>query len=35
MTEQQLADLGPALACFLDRFLFCCAYTQTFGHLST
>jgi len=35
MTEQQLADLGPALARFLDRFLFCCAYTQTFGHLST
>ena len=35
MTEQQLANLGPALAHFLDRFLFCCAYTQTFGHLST
>ena len=35
MTDQQLADLGPALARFLDRFLFCCAYTQTFGHLTT
>src|SRR3954447_3535764 len=35
MTEQQLADLGPALADFLDRFLFCCGYTQTFTHLGT
>src|SRR3954469_19161032 len=35
MTEQQLADLGPALADFLDRFLFCCGYTQTFAHLGT
>jgi SRSO17 transposase len=35
MTEQQLADLGPALADFLGKFLFCCAYTQTFGHLTT
>jgi SRSO17 transposase len=35
VTDQQLADLGPALARFLDRFLFCCAYTQTFGHLTT
>jgi SRSO17 transposase len=35
MTEQELDDLGPALARFLDRFLFCCAYTQTFGHLTT
>jgi SRSO17 transposase len=35
MTEQQLRDLGPALADFLDRFLFCCAYTQTCGHLRT
>lgn len=33
MTEQQLDDLGPALADFLDRFLFCCGYTQTFEHL--
>ena len=35
MTEQQLRALEPALARFLDRFLFCCAYTQTFGHLGT
>lgn len=33
MTEQQLLDLGPALADFLDQFLFCCGYTQTFEHL--
>src|SRR5206468_2528445 len=35
MTEQPLDDLGPALANFLNRFLFCCAYTQTFDHLGT
>jgi SRSO17 transposase len=35
MTEQQLYALKPALAAFLDRFLFCCAYTQTFAHLGT
>lgn len=35
MTEQQLQQLGPALAGFLDRFLFCCNYTQTFAHLGT
>jgi SRSO17 transposase len=35
MTEHQLRALGPALAGYLDRFLFCCAYTQTFGHLGT
>src|SRR3954454_2276792 len=35
MTEQQLADLGPALADFLDRFLFCCGYPQTHSHLGT
>jgi SRSO17 transposase len=35
MTEQQLQALEPALAGFLQRFLFCCAYTQTFGHLGT
>jgi SRSO17 transposase len=35
MTEQQLRDLGPALVAFLDSFLFCCAYTQTHGHMST
>jgi SRSO17 transposase len=33
MTEQQLLALGPALADYLDQFLFCCGYTQTFEHL--
>jgi SRSO17 transposase len=35
MTEQQLQALAPALTRFLEPFLFCCAYTQTFGHLGT
>jgi SRSO17 transposase len=35
MTEQQILDLGPALADYLDQFLFCCDYTQTFRHLGT
>src|SRR3954465_8721215 len=35
MTEQQLRVLGPALAGYLDRYFFCCAYTQTFAHLGT
>src|SRR3954454_24205533 len=35
MTEQQLRALGPALADYLDRYLFCCGYTQTFAHLAT
>jgi SRSO17 transposase len=35
MTEAQIQTLGPALADFLDQFLFCCAYTQTFDHLRT
>src|SRR5437588_2744996 len=35
MTEQQLLALEPALAAYLDRFLFCCDYTQTFDHLGT
>src|SRR4051812_32785031 len=35
MTEQQLKALGPALAKYLDRYLFCCDYTQTFAHLGT
>jgi SRSO17 transposase len=35
MTEQQILDLGPALADYLDTFLFCCDYTQTFRHLGT
>jgi SRSO17 transposase len=33
MTEAQIEALGPALADFLDRFLFCCADTRTFDHL--
>jgi SRSO17 transposase len=35
MTDQELRALGPALADYLDRFLFCCEYTQTFAHLGT
>src|SRR3954453_3877692 len=35
MTERQLQSLGPALSDYLDRYLFCCAYTQSFAHLST
>src|SRR5947209_2447143 len=35
MTEAQLRALGPALADYLDEYLFCCRYTQTFGHLRT
>src|SRR5215471_19214101 len=35
MTESQLRGLGGALDRFLDRFLFCCSYTQTFDHLKT
>ena len=35
MTEKQIEALGPALADFLDQFLFCCDYTQTFAHLGT
>jgi SRSO17 transposase len=35
MTEQQLRALRPALARYLNPFLFCCAYTQTFAHLTT
>ena len=35
MTEQQLRALGPALERYLAPSLFCCAYTQTFGHLNT
>jgi SRSO17 transposase len=33
MTEEQIQALGPALADYLDQFLFCCGYTQTFAHL--
>jgi SRSO17 transposase len=35
MTEQQLRALEPALAAYLETFLFCCDYTQTFAHLGT
>jgi SRSO17 transposase len=35
MTEDQLRALDPALDRFLEPFLFCCAYTQTFDHLHT
>ena len=35
MTEQQLRVLGPALERYLAPYLFCCDYTQTFGHLNT
>jgi SRSO17 transposase len=35
MTEQQLQSLGPALTRYLEPFLFCCGYTQTFAHLDT
>src|SRR4051812_30379090 len=35
MTDQELRALGPALADYLDRYLFCCGYTQTFAHLGT
>jgi len=35
MTEQQIQALEPALARYLDEFLFCCGYTQTWGHLGT
>src|SRR3954463_7679276 len=35
MTEQQLRALGPALDRYLEPYLFCCDYTQTFDHLGT
>lgn len=35
MTEQQLSDLEPALATFLQRFIPCCRYSPTFAHLGT
>ena len=35
MTEEQMEALEPALADYLDQFLFCCGYTQTFHHLGT
>jgi hypothetical protein len=30
MTPEQIKQLGPAFADYLDQFLFCCDYTQTF-----
>jgi SRSO17 transposase len=35
MTEAEVRALGPALASYLDDYLFCCRYTQTFAHLGT
>jgi SRSO17 transposase len=35
VTEADLDALGPALDAFLQPYLFCCGYTQTFGHLHT
>lgn len=33
MTTAQIEALGPAFADYLDQFLFCCGYTQTFALL--
>jgi SRSO17 transposase len=33
MTAEQIEALGPAFADYLDQFLFCCGYTQTFDLL--
>ena len=35
MTEEELDGLGSALDAFLEPYLFCCGYTQTFGHMHT
>jgi SRSO17 transposase len=35
MTESELRTLGPRLDRYLEPFLFCCGYTQTFDHLQT
>jgi SRSO17 transposase len=35
MTESELRGLRPALAKYLDKYMFCCHSTQTFGHLGT
>jgi len=35
MTEEELDGLGSALDDFLQPYLFCCGYTQTFGHMHT
>ena len=31
MTPEQIEELGPAFAAYLQQFLFCCDYTQTFA----
>jgi SRSO17 transposase len=33
MTPEQIEELGPAFADYLEQFLFCCDYTQTFDLL--
>src|SRR5438128_5950440 len=33
MTTEQIEELGPAFADYLNQFLFCCGYTQTFDLL--
>src|SRR5215469_14163160 len=33
MTTEQIEALGPAFAAYLEQFLFCCGYTQTFDLL--
>src|SRR5947209_7478789 len=35
MTDEELDGLGAALDDFLQPYLFCCGYTQTFAHLHT
>src|SRR4051812_39128198 len=35
MTRQELQGLSSQLSGFLDEFLFCCEYTQTFTHLGS
>lgn len=35
MTEEELDELGSALDDFLKPYLYCCGYTQTFGHLQS
>jgi hypothetical protein len=32
-TAEQIEALGPAFAAYLEQFLFCCGYTQTFDLL--
>jgi SRSO17 transposase len=35
VTDEELDGLASALDDFLGRYLYCCSYTQTFGHLHT